>query len=113
MMHAFTQQKENIDDTINKFGVSRRLYYSISFSGFHIPSLTGIHKEFDFIYGHFTGPHNATTHILGLLLIQGILSIKIDDGPIDKIMNKYVGTGDILSAQDELIDAGFTDQARL
>jgi hypothetical protein len=29
------------------------------------------------------------------------------------IFNKYVGTGDILSAQDEMIDAGLIDQARL
>jgi hypothetical protein len=52
------------------------------------------------------------THILGLLLIEGITHITIS-GPIDRIMNKYLGTGDILSAQDELIDAGLTDQARL
>jgi hypothetical protein len=55
------------------------------------------------------------THILGLLLIKGVRRFFIDgtNGPISTIMNKYVGTGDILSAQDELIDAGFTDQARL
>jgi hypothetical protein len=46
-------------------------------------------------------------------LIKGITHIDIDEGPIDAIMNKYVGTGDILSAQDELIDAGLFDQARL
>jgi hypothetical protein len=54
------------------------------------------------------------THILGLGLIKGIVRYQIDnDGPIDAIFNKYVGTGDILSIQDELIDAGFIDQARL
>jgi hypothetical protein len=51
---------------------------------------------------------------LGLLLIDGICKFDIDTrGPIDAIFNKYVGTGDILSAQDELIDAGFIEQARL
>jgi hypothetical protein len=49
-----------------------------------------------------------------VLLIDGITGFNIDsDGPIDKILNKYKGTGDILSAQDELIDAGFIEQARL
>jgi hypothetical protein len=57
---------------------------------------------------------NYTTHLLGLLLIDGIIIFNIDSGgPIDKIFNKYVGTGDIISAQDELIDAGFIEQARL
>jgi hypothetical protein len=45
-------------------------------------------------------------------LIPGITKFFIYS-PIDSIFNKYVGTGDILSAQDELIDAGFIDQARL
>jgi len=78
-----------------------------------ITSLTGIDK----IVKHIGGTvwyNEKSTHILGLLLIKGITRIDIDNGgPIDEIMNKYVGTGDILSAQDELIDAGFTDQARL
>jgi hypothetical protein len=46
-------------------------------------------------------------------LIDGITSFNIDDGSIDAIFNKYRGTGDIISAQDELIDAGFIEQARL
>jgi hypothetical protein len=54
------------------------------------------------------------SHSLGLLLIKGVTHISIDlGGPIDHIMNKYIGTGDILSAQDELIDGGFIDHARL
>jgi hypothetical protein len=57
--------------------------------------------------------NNESTHLLGLLLIEGVTKLDIDRGPIDTILNKYLGTGDILSAQDELIDAGFIDQARL
>jgi hypothetical protein len=57
---------------------------------------------------------NHVTHILGLLLIEGIQGFDVHgDNVITKIMNRYVGTRDILSAQDELIDAGFIDQARL
>jgi hypothetical protein len=86
-------------------------YYSVFQT--KIKSLSGIDK----IIKHITGVfycNEDVTHILGLLLIPGLKGICIDDdGPIDQIMNKYVGTGDILSAQDELIDAGFTDQARL
>jgi hypothetical protein len=54
------------------------------------------------------------THILGLLLISNLSYINIDEGgPIDNIMSKYIGTGDIISAQDELIEAGFKEQAKL
>jgi hypothetical protein len=79
----------------------------------HISSLSGIDKIIKHIGKKFAC-RKITTHILGLLLIEGIILIDVDgNGPIDKIMNKYVGTGDILSAQDELINAGLIDQARL
>ncbi|HEY4963074.1 MAG TPA: hypothetical protein VIH90_00055 [Candidatus Saccharimonadales bacterium] len=78
-----------------------------------ITSLSGVDKLIKNIDGEFLCNSNVT-HILGLLLIKGITKINVDNGgPIDKIMNKYIGTGDILSAQDELLDAGFKDQARL
>jgi hypothetical protein len=78
-----------------------------------IKSFSGIDKIIKQINGAVNCDPDVT-HILGLLLIKGITSFHIDTGgPIDKIMNRYVGTGDILSAQDELIDAGFIDQARL
>ena len=51
--------------------------------------------------------------LLRLLDIKGLNSVVFDHGPIDAILDKYVGTGDILSAQDELIDAGFAKVARM
>jgi hypothetical protein len=81
----------------------------------NITSLSGVDKIVKQIRGRFIGDENQT-HLLGLLLIPGITTFRINDtsiGLIDKIMNKYLGTGDILSAQDELIDAGLIDQARL
>jgi hypothetical protein len=78
-----------------------------------ITSFHDIHKQINHISNEFYCGGDVT-HLLGLLLINGINRFVIDDGgPIDKIFNKYVGTSDILSAQDELIDAGFIDQARL
>jgi hypothetical protein len=78
----------------------------------NIASFHNAHKQIKHIGGKFYS--NKGTHLLGLLVIDGIPSFDIDDmGPIDKIFNKYAGTGDIISAQDELIDAGFIEQARL
>jgi hypothetical protein len=108
-----------------KFNVSRTRLTSLrgcphtvnggafSCNGSSIISLHDIHKQIKHIGGNFFCNSN-TTHLLGLLLIDGINYFNIDGGgPIDKIFNKYVFTGDILSAQDELIDAGFIEQARL
>jgi hypothetical protein len=58
-------------------------------------------------------PISLRTHLLGFLLVKEITKFDTGNGAVDDIFNKYVGTGDILSAQDELIDAGYTDQARL
>jgi hypothetical protein len=81
----------------------------------HIKSLSGIEKIINEIHGGvYINPQ--VTHILGLLLIPGITGFGIDENsrdPLNTIMNKYRGTGDILSAQDELIDAGYKEQARL
>jgi hypothetical protein len=75
--------------------------------------LSGIHKILPRVNGTIkcTAP---VSHSLGLLLIEGVTHINIDSGgKIDTIMNKYLGTQDIISAQDELLDAGYRDHARL
>jgi hypothetical protein len=78
-----------------------------------VVDLSGIHK----LMPRFNGAITCTapvSHLLGLLLIDGVTHINIDNGgKIDAIMNKYLGTRDILSAQDELLDAGRKDYARL
>jgi hypothetical protein len=77
-----------------------------------VRNFSGIHKYVKTIDGVFNLPPKSN-HVLGVLMIDGVTKICMDRGPIDAIFNKYVGTGDILSAQDELIDAGFVDEARL
>jgi hypothetical protein len=61
------------------------------------------------------------TNMLGLLLIEDVVGFNMESmalGPNDgealtRLFNKYKGTGDIIALQDELIDAGLTNQARL
>ena len=99
-------------------------YFNCSSNG--ILSMSGVDKIIKYIDGQFIcGPIpdrdtsvvlTNTTHLLGVLLIKGVTRVRIDyefPSRLDDILNKYVGTGDILSAQDELIDAGYIDQARL
>jgi hypothetical protein len=93
----------------------RRIGGSIHCHGTLITSLSGVDKMIKYVNDCFLC--NVSTHMLGLVLIKGMRRVSIaDDNPSDalyQIMNRYVGTGDILSAQDELIDAGLIDQARL
>jgi hypothetical protein len=82
-----------------------------------IHSLSGISKLVESIGGKVI-IGSTQTHLLGLLVISGVKQIIINSlmnvsDPVAKILNKYVGTGDTISAQDELLDAGFTDRARL
>lgn len=78
-------------------------------------SLTGIDKRVRHIGGAAILSSDLT-HLLGLLAIPGLKQIFItgvdQDHSLVKILNKYIGSGDILAAQDELIDAGFKEQAR-
>ena len=80
----------------------------------NMKSLSGVDKVIIEIQDQFWGRPDST-HILGLLRIKELKYIDLDgrDGPINNIMNKYVGTGNLIDAQDELIDAGFTEQAKL
>ena len=84
----------------------------------YITSLSGVDKRIKQLNGTFYCVENAT-HLLGILLIKGITDFEFShrggqcDVVVSQIINKYLGTGDILSAQDELIDAGLVDQARL
>jgi hypothetical protein len=83
-----------------------------------IHSLSGISKKVESIGGTVV-IGGSQTHVLGLLEIRGVQQIIITslmngtDSPVAVILNKYIGTGDIISAQDELIDAGCKEQARL
>ena len=80
-------------------------------SGTELESLHGIDKRVKHIGGPFQCDAHVT-HLLGLLLVDGIESFHIPNMPVHYILQKYRGTGDVLAAQDELIDGGYIEQAR-
>jgi hypothetical protein len=83
---------------------------NISLRGSDIKSLSGIDKHVKYVGGAFYGGSDME-NILGLLGIKGLDYINLDNGPIDKIMNKHLKNKDVLMAQHELINAGFDKQA--
>jgi hypothetical protein len=80
-----------------------------------LTSLEGIHKIIKKMYGGFYCYGNPiVSGGIGLLLIEGLTGIYADQ-PALKIINKYLGQGKkgLLLCQDELIEAGYEEFAKL
>ena len=79
-----------------------------------ITSFHNIHKFINSINGViYAYGCDIKDSMLGLLKIQGLTSIGIDDDDLSAILKSYIGTGDILACQQELIDKGYEDFAKL
>jgi hypothetical protein len=81
-----------------------------------ITSLEGIHKQIKKLNGKFIAPDNPIkSHVLGLLLIEGITEIYLDNRQVQNILNKHLGKGKagLLTARQELLDLDLDDYAEL
>jgi hypothetical protein len=81
-----------------------------------LTSLEGIHKQIKKINGIFFSQRNPiNSHVLGLLLIEGITDIYLDNEQVQDILNKHLGKGKagVLAARQELLDADLDDYAEL
>jgi hypothetical protein len=79
-----------------------------------IKSLKDIHKHIKELNGIFDLAFNPIeSHVLGLLLIEGITEVILDNKEVEAIVKKYLGTRDVFSAQEELIDARLEEYAKL
>ena len=89
-----------------------------------LTSLKDIHKQLTKMNGKFVCYDNPiTSHILGVLLINGCSALQIDDRgaepyySVEKIINKYLpnkeGRKGLLKCKGELVDAGFDTFAQL
>lgn len=81
----------------------------------NLSNLHNIHKQIKHIGGMANfGGNPITSHMLGLLLIDGLCGIYYDNKKIENIINKHLkGERDIFACQEELIEAGFEDFAQL
>ena len=84
-----------------------------------LTNLHNIHKHIDYIGDTLYVTLNPIkSHILGILKIDGLWSVWLDNKEVTKILHKYlkgipVRERDILACQQELIDAGFEEYAQL
>ena len=83
------------------------------FSNNQLTNLKDIHKIILETSSLWLDKNPIKSNILGLLLIKGLNNV-IADGPAFVILNRHLkGDRDILECQEELIDAGFKEFARL
>lgn len=87
----------------------------VSLEGNELSSLHNIHKFIPKMSGIlYLSGNPIRSHVLGLLLIDGITHIVYDGGKIQKIINKHLNDDrDVFACQEELIEAGFEDYAQL
>ena len=81
-----------------------------------LTSLKDVHKHISQIQGSFGCKQNPIeSHVLGLLLIKGITEIQLDHEQVEEILNRHLGKGraGMLMAQEELIEAGLEEYAKL
>ena len=80
-----------------------------------LTSLHNIHKQIKHIGGIATFNDNPIiSHVLGLLLIDGLKEVFLDNKKVHVIINKHLnGDRDVFACQEELIENGFEDFAQL
>lgn len=96
---------------------------SMNFQDDENVSLKDIHKQISTVNGTLTihGAYNISSNVLGLLLIKGLTDIDFDEKAMIfttpkwiPIIKKHFREGkDVMDCQEELIQAGYKDYARL
>ena len=82
-----------------------------------LTSLKDIHKKVKRINGAVSVSNtDVKSHVLGLLMIEGITELFIEEDEVADIIHDYLGSHNnperILECQEELIDAGFEEYAQ-
>ena len=82
-----------------------------------LTSLEGIHRQVKEINGALLVDMSPIkSHVLGVLLIQGLSMVRLDNRRVEDILNKHLpsqGMRSLLLAQEELLDAGLEEFAKL
>ena len=78
-----------------------------------LTSLAGIHKHIKEIRGEFRCDSDLSGPVLGLLKIKKLRGVRLKDNKLAAILNKYLPEGDLIDCQQELIDAGYEEMAKL
>ena len=96
-------------------GVPSSIGINLYCSNNNFTSLHNIHKKIKYIGGLASfNKCPITSHVLGLLLIDGLQQVYLDTNGVEDIINKHLkGDRDVFACQEELIEAGFDEFAQL
>lgn len=84
-----------------------------------IKSLLNVHKQIKHIGGSFQLPNTIKSNVLGVMYIKGLKSIQFDQRTkkqkqVEIIINKHLsGDRDVHACQEELLEAGLGEYAKL
>jgi len=80
----------------------------------NISSLHNLHKHLKKLdHKFFCDQNPIKSHILSVFFIKGLNFIEIDNKQVQKIVNDNLNEGDVHKCQEELIQAGFEEFAKL
>lgn len=100
-------------------GAPRHIGGSLHCGNTELTSLHNIHKHIDLIGGELYLPITIASHVLGVMKIKELQRIIIVDNqakqtPLEVIINKHLqGDRNIHDCQEELLEAGLTEFAKL
>ena len=97
-------------------GITKNIGHSLNCSNNLIASLKGVHEHVTGVGSMFDATGNPIkSHVLGLMLIDGLKAIRLDNKQVGEILEKHLGKGraGMLMAQEELIEAGLEEFAQL
>ena len=91
--------------------VARNLYVSNN----KLTNLHNIHHHIRHIGNKIDfGGNPITSHVLGLLKIESLVSVNMDNVTVRNIINKHLnGDKDVLDCAEELVEAGYEAYAQL
>ena len=80
-----------------------------------LTNLKDIHKHIKFIGAHANFQDNPIeSHVVGLLLIDGLTTVYLDNKKVEDIINKHLKAGrDVFACIDELEEAEFPEFAKI
>jgi hypothetical protein len=79
----------------------------------NIKNLHNIHKYVKSIKAFWLSSNPIESHVLGLLKINDLESVQLDNKDVEAIINEYLPLGDIFECQSKLIEAGYEEYAQL
>lgn len=105
-------------------GIPSRINGNLYCSGTWLTSLKGIHHQIKHLNGYavfhdasIDHPYKITSHVLGLMKIEGLTRVYLPDKAVTEIINTHLGGNvngcNIGACQDELENEGFEEYAQL